>query len=395
MDGVVNASLRVAGGTGRLRTIDAFRGGAALAVVLYHASVFNSGLGRGWNNTWTDVGFGFGRFGVWLFFVISGFCIHLRWASEYAPGLVPQLDFFSFWKRRFVRLYPPYAIALALYVAWLTFEGLRPTAVTLWNVALHATLLHNMDRGAVDSINGVFWTLAVEEQLYLAYFLLLKLRIRYDWGVTLACCLGVRLAWFTLAAMLHRTAGIDLLVTQGAAAQWIVWALGAFAVETYFGIVRLPAIWRSGWFAAVVLATAMTITFSNPYIAVGLTKNLLWFASDVVWALGFFVWINRAVDLETRWRARGRAPRWLAPVAALGVFSYSTYLTHELVILHLWPLVRPELRGGMLSMSLELIAVSATSVVFARVFFAWCERPFMTRARETRVVLGPASAVLS
>lgn len=389
---MVGVRLR-ADGARRLQTIDALRGGAALAVVLYHASVFNASLGRGWTNSWTDIGFGFGRFGVWLFFVISGFCIHLRWASEYAPGRVPQLDFVAFWKRRFVRLYPPYAIALVLYIAWLAFEGLSPTAVNLWRIALHATMLNNMDRGAVDAINGVFWTLAVEEQLYLAYFLLLKLRIRYGWGVTLACCLGVRFAWFALAAVLHRTAGIDLLVTQAAAAQWIVWALGAFAVEAYLGIVKLPSIWRSGWFAIVVLAVAMTITFSNAYIDVGLTKNLLWFASDAVWGLGFFVWINRAVDLETQWRTRGGAPRWLAPAAAMGLFSYSTYLTHELVILHVWPLLRPELRGGMLSMTLEFIAISAASLVFARIFFAWFERPFMMKARATRVVLRPASAV--
>jgi peptidoglycan/LPS O-acetylase OafA/YrhL len=391
---VVNAPA-LAGGTRRLQTIDALRGGAALAVVLYHASVFNAGLGRGWANTWTEVGFGFGRFGVWLFFVISGFCIHLRWASQYAgaPGRAPRLDFVAFWKRRFVRLYPPYAIALAIYIAWLAFEGLRPTGVTLWRIALHVTMLNNMDRGAVDAINGVFWTLAVEEQLYLAYFILLRLRIRFGWMFTLGCCLGVRFAWFAAAALLHRTAGVSLLVTQAAAAQWIVWALGAFAVEAYFGIVRLPAPWRSGWFAAVVLAVAMGITYSNAYLDVGVAKSLLWFASDVVWGIGFFVWINRAVDGEARWPARGGAPRWLAPLAALGLFSYSTYLTHELVILHLWPLLRPEWREGMLAMSIELIGVSAASLVFARVFFAWFERPFLLKARETGVALNPSPAV--
>jgi peptidoglycan/LPS O-acetylase OafA/YrhL len=391
MDGMVTP-IRAAGSR-RLQTIDALRGGAALAVVLYHASVFNSSLGRGWSNSWTDVGFGFGRFGVWLFFVISGFCIHLRWASEYAPGRVPELDFLAFWKRRFVRLYPPYAIALVLYIAWLAFEGLRPTGVTLWRIALHVTMLNNMDRGAVDSINGVFWTLAVEEQLYFAYFLLLKLRVRYGWGVTLACCLGVRFAWFAFAAVLHRTAGIDLLVTQAAAAQWIIWALGAFAVEAYVGIVKLPAIWRSPWCAAAVLAVAMTITFSNSRMDVGVAKSLLWFASDVVWGIGFFVVINRAVDAETRWRARGRAPAWLAPAAALGLFSYSTYLTHELVILHLWPLLRPELRGGMVTMSIEFVGISAASLLFARIFFAWFERPFMLKARQTRVAMSPSPAV--
>jgi peptidoglycan/LPS O-acetylase OafA/YrhL len=388
MDRVVT-SARAAGS--RLQTIDAMRGAAALAVVLYHASVFNAGLGTGWSNSWIDNSLGFGRLGVWLFFVISGFCIHLRWARQYAQGVVPAPGFVSFWRRRFVRLYPPYIVALALYVAWLTFEGLKP--VTLWQIVLHATMLINFDPGAVDSINGVFWTLAVEEQLYLAYFLLLALRVRFGWTVTLACCLGARVAWFAFAALLHRAAGIDVLVTQAAPAQWIVWALGAFAVEAYLGIVTLPALWRNGWFGAVMSGAAMAITFSNVRIPVGVTKNLLWLANDVTWGLAFFVLINCAADLETRWRARGRSPFWLAPAAALGLFSYSTYLTHELVILHLWPKIRPQLSGGMALLSIELIVMTAASLLFARVFFIWFERPFMVRARDARVALTPAPAL--
>jgi peptidoglycan/LPS O-acetylase OafA/YrhL len=122
-------------------------------------------------------------------------------------------------------------------------------------------------------------------------------------------------------------------------------------------------------------------------------KNLLWLASDVVWGLGFFVWINRAADLEAWWRARGACPRWLAPAAALGIFSYSTYLTHELVISHIWPLVRPRALGGMTAMAVELVVITVASLLFARMFFAWFERPFMVKARETRVALTPAPAV--
>jgi peptidoglycan/LPS O-acetylase OafA/YrhL len=377
----------------RLATIDAMRGTAALAVVLYHASVFNAGLGTGWSNSWIDQLLGFGRFGVWLFFVISGFCIHLRWARQYAQGVVAPPGFVSFWKRRFVRLYPPYIVALTLYIAWLAFEGLRPAGVTLWQIVLHVMMLINFDPSAVASINGVFWTLAVEEQLYLAYFLLLALRVRFGWTVTLACCLAARVAWFVLAALLHRAAGIDVLVTQAAPAQWIVWALGAFAVEAYLGIVALPALWRSGWFGAVVSGIAMAMTFSTPWIPVGVAKNLLWLASDVTWGLAFFVWINCAADLETRWRARGRFPKWLAPVAALGLFSYSTYLTHELVIMHVWPRVRPQWPGGMAMLSIELLVMTAASLLFARMFFVWFERPFMVRARDVRVALTPAPAL--
>ena len=43
-----------------------------------------------------------GSLGVPRFFVISGFCIHLRWARE------GRIDYRDFWRRRVRRLYPPY-----------------------------------------------------------------------------------------------------------------------------------------------------------------------------------------------------------------------------------------------------------------------------------------------
>ena len=55
---------------------------------------------------------------------------------------------------------------------------------------MHLLMLHNLDPHTCYTINGVFWTLAIEEQLYLAYFLLLFLRVRFGWGVTIAVCLS-------------------------------------------------------------------------------------------------------------------------------------------------------------------------------------------------------------
>src|SRR5262249_33963102 len=157
------------------------------AVVLFHAGKFNELHSADWAQSWANAVFQWGRFGVWLFFVISGFCIHLRWASQYRPNHpAPQLNFLAFWKRRFIRLYPPYLLALTLYVVFLVSEGFDFSGPNLARVGLHVVLLDNFDLRTVDSINGVFWTLAVEEQLYLAYFVLLKLRVRYGWAVTLA-----------------------------------------------------------------------------------------------------------------------------------------------------------------------------------------------------------------
>ena len=101
----------------RLVSIDALRGIAALGVVLYHA-VHQTGSAVPDNLFRYPVKLiqflsSFGYIGVFLFFVISGFCIHLQWAKTRAAGETPRINFGSFWKRRIRRLYPPYVITLA------------------------------------------------------------------------------------------------------------------------------------------------------------------------------------------------------------------------------------------------------------------------------------------
>jgi peptidoglycan/LPS O-acetylase OafA/YrhL len=55
--------------------------------------------------------------------------------------------------------------------------GIDVTRFFVYDVVMHLLMLHNFDPHTCYSINGVFWTLAIEEQLYLAYFLLLYLQI--------------------------------------------------------------------------------------------------------------------------------------------------------------------------------------------------------------------------
>ena len=104
----------------RLRGIDALRGMAALGVVLYHAveqgqKVLPQNLFQ-YPIRAVQFASSFGYIGVFLFFVISGFCIHLQWAKAKAAGTEPEIRFGAFWKRRLRRLYPPYIIALLLFL---------------------------------------------------------------------------------------------------------------------------------------------------------------------------------------------------------------------------------------------------------------------------------------
>ena len=86
--------------TNRLASIDALRGVAALGVVLYHTNAIPGVDRRLWYGDAFDAAMLFGKYGVWLFFVISGFCIHLQLVrTRIVPGTRP-LGFAEFWKRR-------------------------------------------------------------------------------------------------------------------------------------------------------------------------------------------------------------------------------------------------------------------------------------------------------
>ena len=134
----------------RLRGIDALRGVAALGVVLFHA--VDQGRNALPNNLFeypvrlVQFASSFGYIGVFLFFVISGFCIHLQWARAKAAGNEPDIRFGSFWKRRIRRLYPPYVLALLLYLLLTAYTvGLDLTHFLFYDIGMHLLMLHNLD----------------------------------------------------------------------------------------------------------------------------------------------------------------------------------------------------------------------------------------------------------
>src|SRR6185437_6216541 len=209
----------------RLRGIDALRGAAALGVVFYHAvdqshNVLPNNLFQ-YPIRLVQFVSSFGYIGVFLFFVISGFCIHLQWARGKAAGVEPDIRFGAFWKRRIRRLYPPYLITLLFFLIIMGLTvGLDLTHFFIYDVVMHLLMLHNLDWQTCYSINGVFWTLAIEEQLYLAYFLLLFLRKRWGWGITLAICALARVGWFCFSHAIFVSTGIGVPVPEAAAVHW-------------------------------------------------------------------------------------------------------------------------------------------------------------------------------
>ena len=320
----------------------------------------------------------FGYVGVFLFFVISGFCIHLQWTKGQAAGKPYTISFGAFWKRRFRRLYPAYLIALVLYLGFTAVTiGVKVTGGFIYDLVMHVFMLHNFDPKTAYSINGVFWTLAIEEQLYLAYFLLLFVRKRWGWGPTLIVCTAARFAWFFLSHGVWAIWGIGLPIPEAAASHWLTWALGALSVEAAFGLIKLPRWCYNLWVATGFLLLAAGISQVLPVTNKdGFIHRFCWLMLHPAWGLGFFVIVNRVFAAEKEWRRKLSMPRVIDGLAWVGLSSYSLYLTHSLVIMQSWRFVP----GNWPALVNAFLLITPATVAVAWIYYQLCERPFMSNA---------------
>ncbi len=386
-------SKREATKLGRMLTLDAMRGAAALVVVTYHAlTVAPLTALSGWQWWLPTVAayiVHFAYAGIYLFFVISGFCIHLFWAKARAAGIEkPVIHFFLFWKRRVRRLYPAYLAALALYLCYVAYKiPVKVTGFYLWDVGLHLFMLHNLDARTTYTINGAFWTLAIEEQLYLAYFLLLFLRIRYGWTRTLLLCAGARIGWLIMSRYVSQSLGIAIPVTEAAATNWFIWALGALSVEAALGVTKLPRWCYRISFACVALLCAMGLAQVLPMVDdLTWVHDVGWLVMHPAWGFGFFILVNYSVSAELRWRViPSRAPRLISALASVGLISYSLYLIHVLILMQWYRFGFTRLH----ILSISLLMTTPLSVAFGWVFFRLFERPFMTSPGAVTVPAPP------
>ncbi len=143
-----------------------------MAVVLYHY-FFRYNEIYGHPNLAVDWAY-FGKDGVPLFFLISGFVIY--WTLH--RGQKP-LDF---WVARFSRLYPVYWGALAITFSVVSFWGLAGREVAFRDAMQNLLMFH--EYLGVPHVDGVYWTLTVELSFYVlifAIYLCRQLRVGEQW----------------------------------------------------------------------------------------------------------------------------------------------------------------------------------------------------------------------
>ena len=193
--------------TGRhIAALDGVRGLAVVLVLLEHLFVRNPNPAGSWPVRFVALLFSSGWVGVDLFFVLSGFLITgILYDTQRGPRF-----FRNFYARRALRIFPLYYALLFVLIAVSTAQGYH---WYLKGTLLYLTYLHTLWIGGVGyttapwvNINHL-WSLAVEEQFYLVWPLLVFLlktrrRIVVAALVGTACSIALR-CWVYAAGVLH------------------------------------------------------------------------------------------------------------------------------------------------------------------------------------------------
>lgn len=277
---------------GRLLEIDALRGLAAMAVVLFHFTQRFVELFAPAQPP--SLRLAQGHYGVNLFFIVSGFVIFMTLDRTRTP-----MDFVV---SRFSRLFPAYWCAIALTFFITLALALPLKTVTPLQALANVFMIHGLFK--VPHVDGVYWTLQVELLFYLYMFALYRSgRLAQVAGFVYAM-LALRVLYVALA----RNAGIELSWTLAnlLILEYLPWFALGMAI---FRTVQPAAGFGPRQGAALAAAALATLAYTQ-----GAALALLALAlAAAVWAA-----------------ASGRA-RWLGhPLLVwLGAISYPLYLLHE------------------------------------------------------------------
>ncbi|WP_320200364.1 acyltransferase family protein [Agrobacterium sp. rho-13.3] len=333
------------------REIDGLRALAVVPVVLFHAHF-----------TFLPGGFA----GVDVFFVISGFlitsifCRDPRW---------PSVDLISFYERRMRRVAPAllFIIAAILPIAWLWMlpQELNNFGKSIYSVILFfSNFLFWQETGYFSPANELkpllhTWSLALEEQFYIIFPILLLLTRRWKRPNQIGSLIFLSVLSLLLTQIVplyDPVANFYLLPTR-------FWEIGAGCTLALLQLDRKPS-WQCFGGLAAILGLCLII---GSYV----------FVTESDWYPG---WRTVPVVLGTLLILAFAGPQNLVgrflgirPLVFMGLISYSFYLWHQ-PLFALWGL--RDFDGITKS---EYAALIALAFLLSIATYRFIERPFRDR----------------
>ncbi len=359
----------------RLVFLDGLRAVAAVFVVLHHMyiqvwNIFAHSHPPGiWESLlkWCI----YGHFSVTMFIVLSGFVMMMpiaRGGGKIHGGTA------AFLRKRARRILPPYYLALLFSLVMLVInrklQGLTPLfAVSIPSIILHLLLIHNLSPATIGDINGAFWFIAVQIQLYLIFPFLIHLWNR----------LGPLLAALT-ASIIGYGAYFLLRDTtlRGITPHYLaLFAIGMLGASIVFSNSEATKKLRQQfpWRATLLIGAISTGIFCyyldwekalGPYV----------YLSDLLFGLTtafLLIFASTESSLSVR--------RFLSlPVMIkIGAIAYSIYLVHLPIVLLLWSCVLKPMALPSLSAYVIMISVGIPIILaLALLFYQYFERPYQS-----------------
>lgn len=344
----------------RLDWIDTLRGVAVLFVFGLHSMLdvqrhaTNTGTVIPGLDVYTALTFGwldFGKIGVGIFFIVSGFLIPVTLDKPSESAIR------GFVVNRVFRLYPAYWLSIAVLLL------LIGTELSKLQIVINLTMLQRFV--GVPDLNGVFWTLQIELVFYAACVGLKALGRLRDVRVLIAVILASGLFAVALAAARYQTS-IKLPVALLLALQLM-----------FFGYIYRLWLVSSGVSRAqmlhlllVVLATlaiACPLAYSHDY---GLGERWQRYLASYWLALAVFI-------------ASSKAAFRSGILAFVGRISYSFYLLHTICLGLVMSLVLREvlpLHSG-LGLVGYIVSGLGLSILASWLSYVLVERPCISRGQ--------------
>lgn len=329
------------------------------------------------------VRFPLGGFCVRVFFTLSGFLITAillreRDRSELVSQS-PWLLLRQFYVRRFLRIFPPF-YALVLIGAALNLPTLRDR---FWWDMTYMSNLYPIFLGSFTSMHDHMWSLAVEEQFYLLWPIVLVFipRRLIPHAIGVGSLIGVAFRVWVYFANAHVFWSLISLFSCFDALL-IGAALAYFRHRQSFGV-AYKALWAGVWVIGVPLGLLwVPVTLGKQY------DPIIYPVWTALVSFALIDWLTKSQGMVARFLS-------IRPLVWLGMISYGVYLYHQFACHFVRIFCRlafhgREMHGWKNEVALYVMASTATIALAA---FSWymLERPLNNLKRHFPYVRKPSA----